>query len=112
MKKKDSSTGRKIGFVVKARYILPAVLLLAVAIANGFQGGRSNTIPTRSSPFQADRAFADLKVIVGFGPRPAGSESLAKTRAYIVAELKKAGLNPQLDEFEAMTPRGRRRMTN
>jgi Zn-dependent M28 family amino/carboxypeptidase len=50
--------------------------------------------------------------MVGFGPRPAGSEALAKTRAYIVAELQKAGLKAELDEFDAVTPRGRRKMTN
>lgn len=66
----------------------------------------------RTSPFNADRAFADLRTIVGFGPRPAGSEALAKTRAYIVAELQKVGLKAELDEFEASTPRGRKKMTN
>ena len=56
----------------------------------------------------SSRAGRDLQTIVGFGPRPAGSEAIAKTRAYIVAELEKAGLKPQLDEFEARTPRGPR----
>jgi hypothetical protein len=65
-----------------------------------------------TSPFNADRAFADLRAIVAFGPRPAGSEALAKTRAYIVAELRKAGLKAELDEFEAVTPHGRKKMTN
>jgi glutaminyl-peptide cyclotransferase len=70
------------------------------------------TAAPRTSPFNAERAFADLKTIVGFGPRPAGSEALAKTRAYIVAELQKVGLKAELDEFEASTPRGRKKMTN
>jgi hypothetical protein len=65
-----------------------------------------------TSPFNADRAFADLRAMVAFGPRPAGSEALAKTRAYIVAELQKAGLKAELDEFEPVTPRGRKKMTN
>jgi hypothetical protein len=68
--------------------------------------------PANTSTFNADRAFADLRAIVAFGPRPAGSEALAKTRAYIVAELQKAGLKAELDEFEALTPRGRKKMTN
>ena len=68
--------------------------------------------PANTSTFNADRAFADLRAIVAFGPRPAGSEALAKTRAYIVAELQKAGLKAELDEFEAVTPRGRKKMTN
>ena len=50
--------------------------------------------------------------MVGFGPRPAGSEALAKTRSYIVAELQKVGLKAELDEFEPVTPRGRKKMVN
>jgi len=50
--------------------------------------------------------------MVAFGPRPAASEALSKTRAYIVSELQKAGLKAELDEFEAVTPRGRKKMTN
>src|SRR5262245_42036149 len=69
-------------------------------------------LSAKDSPFNADRAFADLTKIVGFGPRPAGSEALNRTRNYIVSELQKAGLKPQLDEFQAMTPRGVRRMVN
>ena len=96
--------------------------VLAAAIAYGMQGGRAAQAPAatpasvqatvRTSPFNADRAFADLKSIVAFGPRPAGSEALARTRAYIVDELQKAGLKAELDEFEAVTPRGRKKMTN
>src|SRR5262249_13684454 len=66
----------------------------------------------KNSPFNEQRADADLRTIVGFGPRPAGSEALAKTRDYIVSELTKAGLKPQLDEFDARTPRGFRHMVN
>ena len=72
----------------------------------------AQTRTANTSPFNGDRAFADLRAIVAFGPRPAGSESLAKTRAYIAAELQKAGLKAEFDEFEAVTPRGRKKMTN
>jgi Zn-dependent M28 family amino/carboxypeptidase len=53
-----------------------------------------------------------LQTIVGFGPRPAGSDAIAKTRNYIVTELEKAGLKPQLEEFDARTPRGYKHMVN
>jgi Zn-dependent M28 family amino/carboxypeptidase len=87
-------------------------------LAYGMLGRRSTEAPAQAarqantSTFNAERAFADLTAIVAFGPRPAASEALAKTRAYIVAELQKAGLKAELDEFEAVTPRGRKRMTN
>ena len=82
----------------------------AVTVWYGFHSGGVGA--AKDSPFMADRAFNDLAKIVGFGPRPAGSEALARARGYIVSELQKAGLKPQLDEFQAMTPRGIRKMVN
>lgn len=92
-------------------------LFLAVAAASLISGlalglQRANPAPRKDSPFNEQRVDRDLKTIVGFGPRPAGSETIAKTRAYIVSELEKAGLKPQLDEFDARTPRGNKRMVN
>jgi Zn-dependent M28 family amino/carboxypeptidase len=84
------------------------VAVVAVSISYAFQTARSS----KESPFKADRSFTDLRTIVGFGPRPAGSPALQRTREYIVAELQKAGLKAQLDEFEAVTPKGRVKMTN
>jgi Zn-dependent M28 family amino/carboxypeptidase len=84
--------------------------LLAAVLVSGFQRG-PGAVP-RSSPFNEQRAAADLKTLVDFGPRPAGSEALAKARKYIVAELEKAGLKAQLDEFDVRTPLGFRRMVN
>lgn len=89
---------------------LVALSLLATAVAiYGFQ--RTPAAP-KNSPFNEQRADADLRAIVGFGPRPAGSEAITKTRDYIVSELTKAGLKPQLDAFDARTPRGIRHMVN
>jgi len=83
---------------------LAAILCGALACA---QSGSAKT-----SPFVASRAYADMKAMVDFGPRPAGSAAIDKTKAYIIAELKKAGLTAELDEFEAVTPLGKRKMTN
>src|SRR5207253_4960398 len=85
------------------------VIILTVAALYGFQ--RTPPVP-KDSPFSEQRVDTDLRTIVGFGPRPAGSEALTKTRNYIVAELTKAGLKPQLDEFDVRTPRGFRHMVN
>ena len=49
---------------------------------------------------------------MGFGPRPSGSAALQKTRDYILAELKKAGLATQLQVFIAKTPLGEVSMAN
>src|SRR5437879_6624734 len=86
-------------------------LLLLVPAIYGFQRTPPPSAP-KSSPFSEQRADTDLRTIVGFGPRPAGSEALAKARSYIVSEMSKAGLKPQLDEFDARTPKGFRHMVN
>ena len=83
--------------------------LLIAVLGLGLQRNR----PTpKASPFNEQRAALDLQTIVGFGPRPAASDAIVKTRNYIIAELKKAGLTADLDEFDARTPRGYKHMVN
>jgi len=95
--------------MTKRTTLLFIAALLITALAFGFQRtGGGTTV----SPFDEQRVTRDLQTIVSLGPRPAGSEALAKARAYIVSELEKAGLKPQLDEFDARTPLGNRRMVN
>ena len=62
--------------------------------------------------FDAERAFAHVKAQVAFGPRPAGSAALEKTRDYLVNELKSYGLKVTLDEFTPTTPQGKVKMKN
>jgi len=92
------------------KIIVAFVLVVFAVVIYGFQ--RTPSPAPKSSPFSEQGADADLRTIVGFGPRPAGSEALAKTRNYIVAELSKAGLKPELDEFDTRTPRGFRHIVN
>jgi len=94
----------------KGGSILIVAGLLMTVLVYGVQ--RNAGAVSRTSPFSEQRAGADLKTLVGFGPRPAGSDAIVKARNYIVAELQKAGLKPQLDEFDARTPRGFRHMVN
>src|SRR5262245_33872017 len=89
---------------------LTAICALLIAVL-GFAMQRNRVTP-KSSPFNEQRVAVDLQTIVGFGPRPAGSDAIAKTRSYIIAELQKAGLTPELDEFDARTPRGYKHMVN
>jgi glutaminyl-peptide cyclotransferase len=62
--------------------------------------------------FDGARAFADLRQQVAFGPRPAGSPALQKTRDYIKKELIAAGLKPVEQPFDAQTPIGLIHMVN
>lgn len=90
--------------------ILATAAILAAVVVFGIQ--RGGPIGAKTSPFNEQRAANDLRTLVGFGPRPAGSDAIEKARTYIIAELEKAGLKPQLDQFEARTPRGFRKMVN
>src|SRR5688572_33317807 len=82
---------------------LLAVLVLACA-----------AVATAASPpvFDGAAALRHIERLVALGPRPAGSEASALARAYIVAELKKAGVTGEVRPFRAQTPHGSVRMAN
>lgn len=58
----------------------------------------------KKSAFDADRAFANVRKQVDFGPRPAGSPALKKTREWLIGELKSYGLKVSTQTFVAKTP--------
>lgn len=64
------------------------------------------------SGFDGQRALRHVERLVAFGPRPAGSPALAQARAYVVAELRRAGLRVREDGFTAATPEGPIPMVN
>jgi hypothetical protein len=101
-----------LAFVFGAVVLLTALAYTSVRSQSAQTQTQTQARIEANSPFNGDRAFNDLRTMVGFGPRPAGSDALAKTRAYIVAELQKVGLKAELDDFNPVTPRGRKKMTN
>ena len=62
--------------------------------------------------FDSARAWKDLEAQVAFGPRPSGSAALQKTRDYLLAELKKAGVEARQQIFIVKTPLGETSMAN
>src|ERR1039458_7710514 len=62
--------------------------------------------------FNGGRAFGDLKQLVSYGPRPAGSAAQAQSRSWIIAQLKQTGATVEEDSFTAATPVGQIPMTN
>lgn len=74
--------------------------------------GISSPSPAAKSDFDGDRAFEQVRKQVEFGPRPAGSAELEKTRNYIIDQLKSYGLKVTTDEFHPTTPMGERKMAN
>jgi Zn-dependent M28 family amino/carboxypeptidase len=65
-----------------------------------------------SVAFNGERALEHVKKQMEFGPRPPGSPQLAKTREYIVNELRSYGLNVTTHDFPASTPEGEKQMVN
>ena len=70
---------------------------------------RPEPIPTA---FNGERAMDHVRKQIDFGPRPPDSPQLAKTREYISNQLKSYGLNVSIDEFNAATPHGQKKMAN
>lgn len=66
----------------------------------------------KTTEFDGERAFNHVKAQVEFGPRPAGSPAIEKTREYLVRELKSYGLQTTLDEFTETAPRGKVKFKN
>lgn len=68
---------------------------------------------TRLAPvFDGAAALRHVERLVAFGPRPAGSPALARARAYIVDEVRRAGVSVRVESFDATTPHGRLPMAN
>ena len=65
-----------------------------------------------AATFDSSKAFEHLRQMVGFGPRPAGSEALRQTRAYITRQLSAIGLTTEEQRFTAQTPVGPVEMVN
>jgi Zn-dependent M28 family amino/carboxypeptidase len=72
--------------------------------------------PRRASAGETDfsgaRAFEDLKHLVSFGPRPAGSKPLSDSRRWIVSQLEQMGYKVEEDIFQGETPVGSITMIN
>jgi glutaminyl-peptide cyclotransferase len=103
--------------------LLLFVCVLSLACANSDVASKPAATPTttpsteaeqakKTTDFNGERAFNHVKAQVAFGPRPAGSAALEKTREYLVNELKSYGLKVWLDEFTPTTPQGKVKMKN
>ena len=102
---------------MRATALCLAVLLLAcngAAAEDPQQPAAVKPTPptTAAAAFDGKRAWRDLETQVKFGPRPSGSAALQKTREWILAELKAAGIETRQQIFIAKTPLGEVSMAN
>jgi hypothetical protein len=87
---------------------LVVVLATSAAALATVKAGSSQT----AAGFDAARAWEHLKQLVAIGPRFAGSEGIAKTRAYIRREIVALGLTVAEQAFTVNTPQGPVAMVN
>jgi glutaminyl-peptide cyclotransferase len=97
-------------------FVLTLLFLLLGCPSSTSKPGDGTSSPAPVAPaksdFDGDRAFEQVRKQVEFGPRPAGSAELEKTRTYIIDQLRSYGLKVTTDEFHATTPIGERKMAN
>ena len=62
--------------------------------------------------FSGEKAFTHVQRLVDFGPRPAGSEAIEKSRDYIESQLRLSGWQVSRQSFIKDTPRGKVRFVN
>jgi len=62
--------------------------------------------------FSGEKAFAQVQRLVDFGPRPAGSKALEKSRDYIEGQLQASGWQVTRRAFNDDTPRGKIQFVN
>jgi glutaminyl-peptide cyclotransferase len=84
----------------------------AVAQTPAAPAGKAAAAAPTPVTFDGGRAYEHLRQIVNFGPRPAGSPAIERTRGYISEQLKALGITVTPQAFDAQTPIGRIHMVN
>lgn len=86
---------------------------VAAALPEYARGGIEDAPPAATTGgFDGKRALEFVAKQVALGPRPSGSEAIAKTQEYILSQLKSFGCTTDVDSFSADTPVGRLAMKN
>jgi len=68
--------------------------------------------PEKTGGFDGAQAYGHVARLVGFGPRPSGSQAILQTQDYISSQLSSFGCTVDSDSFSADTPAGRLPMKN
>lgn len=62
--------------------------------------------------FSGQLAYNQTAAVTNIGPRPVGSPEHEKMEQYVLAQLTRLGLKPEIDQFTAATPLGPKTMKN
>ena len=86
---------------------------LAAVLVTGLIAACAAPVAAVDPPaFDGGKAYDHVRMMVGFGPRPAGSAALEQTRQYIRAQFAAIGVQVTDQPFEAETPMGKVKMVN
>src|SRR5881409_2872229 len=94
------NSGRAIAFAAR---VLPFFFAILATKGSG---------PKIWEEFSGEKAFAHVQRLVDFGPRPAGSKALEKSRDYIEDQLRRSGWQVTRQAFSDDTPRGKLQFVN
>src|SRR5437762_7228338 len=94
------NSGRAIAFAAR---VLPFFFAILATKGSG---------PNIWEEFSGEKAFAHVQRLVDFGPRPAGSKALEKSRDYIEDQLRRSGWQVTRQAFSDDTPRGKIQFVN
>jgi len=90
----------------------------ANGIATGAAVGGKPQVPDDALPaektggFDGRKAYNHVARLVGFGPRPSGSQAIAQAQDYIASQLSSFGCTVDTDAFSSDTPAGTLAMKN
>jgi len=102
-----SSSRSRSGSGSSFRVLVAGALVAAACVTEPEAQG-----PKPDIKFDSSRAYEHLRQVVSFGPRPAGSPAIERTRQYIIEQLKTAGVAVTPQSFVAKTPIGDIPMVN
>src|SRR5947209_20238064 len=85
--------------------ITPSLLLALVLTVCACQSRAVEPKPWEE--FSGEKAIAHVQRVVDFGPRPAGSKAIEKSRDYIEDELRRSGWHVTRQAFSDDTPQGK-----
>src|SRR5213076_1907444 len=94
------NSGRAIAFAAR---VLPFFFAILETKGSG---------PNIWEEFSGEKAFAHVQRLVDFGPRPAGSKAIEKSRDYIEDHLRRSGCQVTRQAFSDDTPRGKIQFVN
>jgi Zn-dependent M28 family amino/carboxypeptidase len=88
---------------------------LIVGVALLLVAGCGGSPAPQAIPWQqcnGERAYEHVAKLVGYGPRPSGSEALGRAASYITTQLQDYGLTADEQVFVAQTPYGTKQFRN